>query len=376
MKHQIYLDNNATTPVDPEVVKAVHEDLKNHFGNPSSIHSFGQDSRNRLVNARDTIASYLKTKSSEIIFTSSGTEAMNMLIRGILHDKPGSHVISSNIEHSCVYATLNVLEKQQYQVTYLSPGAYGAIQVDAVRDTIRPNTKLITLMAVNNETGVKTDINAIAALAEELQIPFIVDGVALLGKETFSIPSGVSAMGFSGHKIHAPKGIGFVFLRSRVKLAPLLTGGDQEYGKRGGTENMPGIIGLAKAVEILKNAPLDSAERVAALRDRFEKTILDNVPDVTVNGSGPRVGNTSNLAFKGVDGESLLRLLNQHGVAVSHGSACSSGALEPSRVLLNMGIPLQVARTSLRFSLSRMNTQEELDEAAQIVIDCVNPRRS
>lgn len=376
MKRQIYLDNNATTPLDPQVAEAVYDDLKNHFGNPSSIHSFGQDSRSRLLQARDILAAYLHVKPAEIIFVSSGTEAMNMLIRGLLQDKPGSHIISSSVEHSSVYTTLKVLEKDNHSVTYLAPGLYGAIRPEAVREAIRGDTKLITVMAANNETGVKTDIAAIAKLAEEFKIPFIVDGIALLGKEPFSIPPGVSAMGFSGHKIHAPKGVGFVFLRSRVKLSPLLLGGDQEYSKRGGTENMPGIMGLAKAIEILSASEVEISAKIRHLRDDFEKKILSYLEDVTVNGEGSRVGNTSNLAFHGVEGESLLRILNQQGVAVSHGSACSSGALEPSRVLLNMGIPMKVARSSLRFSFSRMNTQEEVDEAVAIIIKSVQKLRN
>ena len=372
MKRNIYLDNNATTPVDPQVIQAIHEALNNDFGNPSSIHSFGQESRQQLLAARDRVANYLKVKPTEICFVSSGTEAMNMLIRGVIATQPDAHIISSNVEHSAVYQTLQSLEKQGYKVSYLPTGLAGAVDPDQVQQAIQKDTKLITLMAVNNETGVKTDLEKIAAIAEAHQIPFIVDGVALLGKTLFSIPDGLSAMGFSGHKIHGPKGIGFAFIRSRLKLTPFITGGDQEYGRRGGTENMPGILGLAKAIECLEASLPEASLHMKQLRDLFETLLLKNLSGVVINGQGIRIENTSNLAFEGVDGESLLRLLNQEGVAASHGSACSSGALEPSRVLINMGIPLKVVRSSIRFSMSRMNTREEIESAAAIITNCVN----
>ena len=248
MRKRIYLDNNASTAADPRVADAWIASLS-LAGNPSSLHSFGQEARGQLTKARQTIASYLSVKPAEIIFTSGGTEALNMVIRGAHRS---GHIISSVAEHAAVYTTL-----QQFpSVTYLPTGLQGAVSPAAVQSAIQPDTRLIVLMAVNNETGVKTDIAAIAAIAESAGIPFIVDGVALLGKEPFFIPKGVSAMCFSGHKLHAPKGIGFAFVRNTLKLQPFITGGEQEFGRRGGTENLSGIIALAERSACSTISPL------------------------------------------------------------------------------------------------------------------------
>lgn len=376
MKNRIYLDNNATTALDPRVLQVVVNDLKSHYGNPSSSHSFGQESRNCLTKARSIIAEFLRVKSSELTFTSCGTEGANMILRGVLEGKSGGHVITSSAEHSAVYATLKQLEAAGCcQVTFLSPGLFGAVTADAVRAALRPETSLITLMAVNNETGVKTDIESIAALAQEMRIPFFVDGVALLGKEIFTIPPGISAMCFSGHKLHAPKGVGAVFIRSNLKLRPFITGGNQENGRRGGTENSSGIIGFAEAVRLLSQELPAALEKMKFLRDKLETGLQKNLSGVTINGQGPRVVNTSNLSFASVEGESLLAGLDMEGIAVSHGSACSSGALEPSRILLNMGIPSEGARSAIRFSLSRFTTEEEIECCIEAVTRVVNRLR-
>lgn len=376
MKKRIYLDNNATTQIDPRVLDVVVDDLVNHIGNPSSTHSFGQDARNRLMKARDAIASFLKVKSQEIIFTSGATEALNMLIRGAFHAKLEGHIITSNVEHAAVYSTVQSLQANGCQATFLSPSAYGAVTPEAVYAALRPNTGLITLMAVNNETGVKTDIESIAAIAKKANVPFVVDAVALLGKELFTIPPGVSAMCFSGHKLHAPKGVGFAFIRNGFKFQPYLTGGDQEYMRRGGTENMSGIIGLAAAINLLKSELPEASRRMASLRDRLETALMANLAGVTINGQGPRVVNTSNLRFAGIDGESLLANLDFAGIAISHGSACASGALEPSRILLNMGIPLSEASGSIRISLSRFSTEVEIDDCIELMTTIITRMRS
>jgi len=375
MKPHIYLDNNATTRVDPRVAQVVADELVTLPSNPSSVHYFGQEARKRLLNARETIARYLRIKPHEIVFTSGGTESMNLLIHGLLSGKQGTHVLSSNVEHSSVYNTLKRYENQGTEVNFLPAGLWGAVQVDALAEAIRPNTCAIVLSAVNSETGVKHDLEAIGALALQHNIPLIVDGVALLGKESFTIPKGVSAMGFSGHKFHAPKGIGFTFIRSNLKLFPFMTGGDQEYGRRPGTENLPGIIGLARAVSLLETELPSASERIQTLRDRLQSELSVHLDPVIVNGQGPRVVNTCNLSFPGIQGEDLLMSLDLSGVAVSHGSACSSGALEPSRVLTNMGIPPQVARSAIRFSLSRETTQEEIDRCIELVIALVRKLR-
>lgn len=368
MKTPIYLDNNATTFVDPRVSLAIYDHLKKHIGNPSSVHAFGREARSILQHSRRQIALYLNVKPHEIIFTSGGTEGINMAIRGIVEQSPPGHIISSSVEHSCVYSTLQRVEALGGHVSYLSPGLWGAVTPEAVRSALRPETRLIVLMAVNNETGVKTDIESIAQIALEAKIPFVVDGVALLGKESFLIPPGVSAMCFSGHKIHAPPGIGFCFIKHNQKLSPLLIGGEQEFQRRGGTENLPGIVGLSEAVGILTEKLDEASSRMAILRNKLEAGILQGVAGTVINGEGPRISNTTNIAFDGIDGEALLTALDMEGLAVSLGSACSSGALEPSRVLLNMGLSRQIARSSLRISLSRFTTEAEIEKALKIIV--------
>lgn len=376
MKPRIYLDNNATTGVDPRVAQAVALEMTALPSNPSSVHYFGQEARKRLLHARETIAQALNLKPHEVIFTSGGTESMNMLIHGVLAGKQNAHAITSNVEHSCIYKTLARYASQGTDVSFLPAGLWGAVQTDAIAKAIRPNTRAVILSAVNSETGVKHDLETIGALCLQHKIPFIVDGVALIGKEAFQIPKGISAMGFSGHKFHAPKGVGFAFVRSDLQLEPYLSGGDQEYGKRAGTENLPGIIGLAQAVSLLRIELPAASERMKDLRDHLQSELCYQLDPVIVNGQGPRVVNTCNLSFPGVQGEDLLMALDLGGIAVSHGSACSSGALEPSRVLTNMGIPFQEARSAIRFSLSRQTTKEEIDQCIEAVVAIVRKLRS
>ncbi|MBA3957516.1 MAG: cysteine desulfurase [Parachlamydiaceae bacterium] len=371
MKHKIYLDNNAATALDPRVYSAVIDCLAKDYGNPSSLHSFGRESRALITRARHTIAQYFQFKPQEVVFTSSGTEALNMVIRGMCSGSGKGHIITSDVEHAAVYTTVKLMEIQGCSATYLSPGLLGAVTPDVVKAAIRSDTRLIALMAVNNETGVKTDIAAIAAIALEAKIPFLVDGIALLGKDPFTIPSGVSAICFSGYKIHAPKGIGLALVRSSLKLQPLISGGEQEFGRRGGTENVPGIVGFAEAIRILTEVLPAASDRMLALRNQFEEGLARVIPGMIVNGTGPRVSNTSNIAFPGVDGEALLTALDIEGIAASHGSACASGALEPSRILLNMGVPVEVVNASIRFSISRMTTSEEIQRAVEIIAKLV-----
>lgn len=373
---RIYLDNNATTGVDPEVLEAMLPELSSLPGNPSSSHFFGQRAKKQLQKARETIASFLKVKPQEIIFTSGGTESMNTLIKGVLYGEPSGHVITTNIEHSCVYNTLSLQSERGFDVSFLPSGLLGAVSPEEIKASLRPHTRLIVFSAVNNETGVKHNIDAIAQIAHEARIPFIVDAVSLLGKELFSIPQGVSGMGFSAHKFHGPKGIGFIYLKSSWKIHPLLTGGDQEFGTRAGSENLPGIIGMAKAIEILNTKLPSATHHMALLRDRLENGLLVRANPVIVNGMGPRIANTCNLSFPDVHGEDLLIALDMAGIAVSHGSACTSGALEPSRVLTQMGIPHSIARSALRFSLSRLTTEVEIDTCIEILADIVKRLRS
>ena len=350
MKKIIYLDNNASTPLEKSVVKAIEAELSHGVSNPSSPHQWGQKARGRLDQARRTVASYFEVRANEVVFTSSGTEAMNFLLKAF----PGE-TVSSDCEHSCVYESL----KKRGETTFLT----GVPTLEKVKEACTEKTRLICLMAVNNETGVKIDIERIASFAESHGIPFVVDGVAWLGKERVKLPKGVTGAGFSGHKIHAPAGIGCAIFKA--KMVPLILGGPQELGLRAGTENMVGIMAFAKAIELLSGEPY---RLIAPLRDRFEKGILERIPTARINGIDfMRTSNVSNILFPHIDGEALLIKLDQAGVLCSLGSACTSGALEPSRTLLSMGLPLAEARSSLRFSFGRLNTEKELDEAVSII---------
>ena len=370
MSERIYLDNNATTPLDPSVLYAMIEELSAPPRNPSSFHSFGQEGKKVLADARATIAKFLDVKTSEILFTSGGTEGINLLIRGLISDPP-SHIIASPIDHAAVYNTLRDIEAK---ITYLPIGSYGAPKVSDLQKALRPNTKLIILSAANSETGVKLDIEKFAAVAKTANVPLVLDAVALLGKEPLTIPDGVAAMVFSAHKFHGPKGVGFAFVRSNLKLRPLLTGGGQEKTLRSGTENLPGIVGMAHALSILDE---DRAyAHMESLREYFESTLLETIPDIEINGEGPRLANTSNIFFPGIDGESLLISLDMHKIAAAHASACASGALEPSRVLLNMGYSKERAASSLRFSFSRFTTLEEVQKATEVIASLVQKQRS
>ncbi len=375
MKNRIYLDNNATTFLDPAVLTSLIAAFQAPFSNPSSVHSYGQAARAALVQARQTIANLLKVKLYEIMFTSGATESLNALIKGVFEPHFKGHLITSNVEHAAVFATCKSLATKGVSVSFLSPGSWGAITVQAVEQAILPTTRLITLMAVNNETGVKTDLAAIANLAKAHQIPLIVDGVALVGKESFDIPAGLTALAFSGHKFHAPKGTGISWKRASLPYTPLIIGGEQETGQRGGTENLPGILALVTALNLFYLAEPHSIKNMTVLRDHLESELSQKLVGIYINGEGPRIGNTSNLAFEGIEGETLLLMLDRAGIAVSHGAACASGALEPSRVLLNMGFSKEHAASSLRFSLSRFTTELEIAQTIDTVCRLVKKLR-
>lgn len=375
-KQTVYLDNNATSMIAPSVLEAIIKSSAELPGNPSSIHRPGQQAKQELTQARSQIASFLNVKQNEIIFSSGATESTNCILRGLFSVPAHGHIITSNVEHPCVYETLKFLEAQGCSVSYLEAGLKGAVSPELVAQAIRPDTKLIALIGANNETGVLADIPAIAKMAKEAQIPFFVDGVALLGKELFTIPEGVSAMTFSGHKIHGPKGIGFAFIRSSLKLQPLLFGGAQELGKRAGSENLQGILGIAKAICFFSKESEKTIETMRKLRDYLENSLREKLSGVTVNGSSARVSNTTNLSFSGIEGETLLTALDMEGIAVSHGSACASGALEPSRILLNMGLTRAEAASSIRFSLSRFTTLEEIEYVIEKTVFLVKRLRT
>lgn len=364
---RIYLDNNSTTILDEKVIEAMLHEMQKGAANPSSVHYFGREAKNRLNQARRTIADYLHVKPAELFFSSCATESLSTLLRSL----SSGHILTSSVEHPAIYHTVQHLEKKGCTATYLETGLWGAVTPDAVKNALTSSTRLIILSAVNTETGVKNPIKEIAKIAKEAKIPFIVDAVALLGKEEVQIFEGISAMIFSAHKLHGPKGVGLSWVHPLYQFHPLLIGGHQEFSKRAGTENVVGIIGFAKAVELLGQALPAASAQMQQLRDELENGLKKNLPHVRINGEGPRVVNTSNLSFQGVDGEALLMHLDLKGIAVSHGSACSSGSLEPSRVLLNMGLSKELASTSLRFSLSRFTTHEEIEQTVALVTDLV-----
>lgn len=368
----IYLDNNATTFLDPTVSKQIISLMERNLGNPASTHRLGQEAKEILFQSRRAIASFFQVKESELLFTSSATEALSTLIRGMPRE---SEIITSNLEH---LAVLEPLKERGSKVTYLAPKlGYGSITLDQIEQAVTSRTELIILMGANNETGIITDFEQIADFAEKRGIFFIMDAVALLGKEPvpFPLPQGVTAAVFSGHKIHAPVGIGLAIVRKKFPFMPLIFGGGQQEGKRGGTEHVIGVAALAAALKALE--PISSiTTSIRQLRDRFEDALLASLQPIVIHGKNERrVSNTSSIAFLGVDGETLLMQLDLAGVATSHGSACSSGGISSSRVLQNMGISPKEAQSTLRFSLSRFTTKEEIDKAIHIIIDIVSRLR-
>lgn len=357
----LYFDNNASTPIDPRVRYALLQGLE-LYGNPSSLHALGRTARHQLLTARTRIASYLQSKPEELLFTSGGTESINLMIRGFHAARPGGHWITTSIEHSALYRTIQTLhERNELSVTYIPCGLYGAPDPQAIAAAIRPDTRALLFSAANGETGVRIDLDAIGRIASAYNLPLLLDAVAWIGKETPPLHPAVSACALSGHKFHAPKGIGALFCRSSLALKPEITGGPQEYQQRAGTENLPGIMALAEAVTILQEQQTEITRSLLYLRTKLEEGLLREIPDLLINGEGPRIANTVNIAFLGVDGESLLIQLDRAGIAASHGSACASGAIEPSRVLREMGMDRQRARSSIRFSVSRMNSEREID---------------
>lgn len=372
---KIYFDNNSTTPLDVGVIKVIEEELL-HFGNPSSIHAFGQEIKTKLIQARRSIAHHLGVSPTEIIFTSGGTEGINMAIRGIIGTSFHGKIITSCVEHASVYQTCQEMQAAGCSIVELQVGPEGRIDLKDLEAALQERARLIVLIAANNETGVLNDIEAIAQIAQKAKVPLVLDGVALLGKEKFQIPRGVSIACFSGHKVHALKGIGFSVIRKSAACAPLITGGPQEQERRGGTENVLGILSLAKAIEIMTDKLEVNISSMRKLRDHFERRVLGEIEGVVRNGTAERVSNTSNLSFLGIDGDAFLMNLDLSGIAVSSGSACSSGALEPSRVLLNMGLSRELAKTSVRFTFSRMNTMEEVDAVCDLLPKMIARLRS
>lgn len=370
--HRVYLDNNATTPMLPEVFEAMRPYFGERFGNASSIHHHGQETRAAVEDARESVAALLGSSAAEIVFTSGGTESDNLAIAGWV--APGDHVITSSIEHHAVLHTCKHLEKSGCEVTVLPVDGRGLVDPSDVKRALRPNTKLVSIMMANNETGVLQPVEEIGKIAAEAKVLFHTDAVQAAAKVPINVRQiGCDALSISGHKFHAPQGVGALYVKKGTRLQPLFHGGRHERSRRAGTENVPGIVALGKAAEIAKDA-LDRGDdkRMAVMCERLEQGILAQVDDSRVNGEGTlRVPNTTNIRFDGIEGEALEIALDLKGLAVSTGAACSSGAIEPSHVLIAMGLRAEQARASIRFSLGKQTTDAEIDFALALVPETV-----
>jgi cysteine desulfurase len=365
MTNVVYLDNNATTRVDPRVLEAMLPYFSDYYGNPSSMHSFGGGVAANIRAAREQLARLIGASPDEIVFTSCGTESDSTAIRAALESYPAKkHLMTSRVEHPAVKNLLETLSKKGYRTTFVPVNGEGRLDLDYLFDKLTDDTAIVSLMWANNETGVVFPIEEVSRRVKERGIVFHTDAVQAVGKIPIDLGrTGVDMLSLSGHKIHAPKGIGALYVRKGTRFSPFLIGGHQEKGRRGGTENTAAIIGLGKAAELARQR-LDDGDyqRLSKLRDRLEETILGQVPHTMVNGDRRhRLPNTSSVAFEYVEGEAILLMLNEHGVCASSGSACTSGSLEPSHVLRAMGVPFTAAHGSIRFSLSHYTTEKEID---------------
>jgi len=377
---KIYLDNNATTPLDPAVLEAMLPYLREDFGNPSSIHQFGRKIKVAIEEAREKVANLIGAEPLEIIFTSCGSESDNMAIKGVasyLSKKKGNHIITSQIEHPAVLETCQFLEKNGYEVTYVSVDKYGTVDLQEIEDAVKESTILITIMHGNNEIGTVQPLKDIGEIAKKHGIYFHTDAVQSAGKIPTKVDElGVDLLSLAGHKLHGPKGVGALYVKKRTRMHYLINGGHQERGRRAGTENVAGIVGLGAACEIAGKEMESEAKRLTVIRDALYKGIMERIPDVQLNGHPTnRLPTTLNMSFKYVEGESLLINLDLKGVAISTGSACSSGSLEPSHVLLALKIPHEIIHGSLRFSFGRFNKPEEVDYVLEVLPPIVEKMR-
>lgn len=374
--HRVYLDNNATSPLLPEVFEAMRPYFLEKFGNASSIHQQGQQARAAVERAREQVADLLNCRPAEVVFTSGGTEGDNLALFGLV--KPGDHVITSSVEHHAVLNVCKRLEEMGCEVAYLPVDGRALVDPDDVRRAIRADTKLISIIYANNETGVLQVVNEIGKIASEADVYFHTDAVQAAGKVPIDVKEiRCDLLTLTAHKMHGPQGAGALYVRKGTLLHPLFYGGRHERSRRAGTENLPGIVGLGKAAEIACLGFSDgSVEHMAALRDRLEKTIVESMDQVNVNStSAPRVPNTTNIVFDCLEGEAMVIALDLKGLSVSTGAACSSGAIEPSHVLTAMGLSPDRARASLRFSLGKQNSAEDIDFALQLIPEVVTRLR-
>jgi cysteine desulfurase len=368
MRH-VYLDNNATTRPAPEVTDAMLPFLREGYGNPSSVHRFGQEARKAVDEARHLIAHLIGASDSELLFTGGGTESINTAIRGVLGARaPRKKVVTTTVEHSATRELCVQLGREGYEIVSLGVGPDGTLDLDQLRARVNDDVAVVSIMWANNETGIIFPVSEIAKICREHRVPFHCDATQAIAKVPVDVvASNIDLMSFTSHKFHGPKGVGGLFVRKGIRLKSLLIGGPQERGRRGGTENVPGIVGMGKAAELAQDALADMP-RVASLRDRLEGEILRTIPETRVNGrTDLRVPNTSNVGFKRLEAEAILLLLSEQGVYASAGSACSSGSLEPSPVLIAMGVDSKYAHGSVRFSLSKYTMDEDVDRALEVV---------
>jgi cysteine desulfurase len=378
---RIYFDHNATTPLDPEVVETMFAVCRDEFGNPSSVHHYGQRAKTALDGARSAVAALIGAEPSEVVFTSGGTEADNLALRGaaaIAAETGRCHIVTAAFEHEAVLNTVKGLARAGYTATVLPLDASGVLSPARLREAITANTALVSVMHANNEVGTIQPIAELAAIAHEHGAVFHTDAVQAAGKIPVDVRAlGVDLASFSAHKLYGPKGVGALWIRRGVHLAPVLTGGRQERNRRPGTENVPGIVGFGVAASLAASRLETESSRLAALRDRLEEGVLARVARTEVNGArGCRVPNTANISFAGIEAESLLIALDLEGIAVSTGSACSSGTLEPSHVLKAMGLPSHRAQSSIRFSLGLANTERDVDRLLEVLPGVVDRLRS
>ncbi len=361
----IYVDNNATTMVAPEVLDAMMPYFSDNYGNPSSMHSFGGNVAGAIEIARENVANLIGAASQEIVFTSCGTESDGTAIRAAIESYPDKkHLVTSRVEHPAIKNLYEALSKKGYRATFVPVDHSGRLDIDYLYNSLSDDTAIVSLMWGNNETGVIFPIEEISREVKSRGILFHTDAVQAVGKLPINIgETGVDMLSLSGHKFHSPKGIGALYIRKGTKFSPFMIGGHQEKGRRGGTENTASIIGLGKAAELAAAHLAENGyERIGRLRDRLEQTLLDKVSNALINGDpANRLPNTTSVAFEYVEGEAILLMMNEYGICASSGSACTSGSLEPSHVLRAMGVPFTAAHGSIRFSLSRYNTDDEID---------------
>ncbi len=367
----VYLDHNATTPVHPEVFEATKPYFIERFGNASSIHQSGREAKAGLEEARQTIADLLGCKPSELYFTSGGTESDNFAIKGVAfaNRAKGKHIITSSIEHHAVEISCRFLEKEGFSVTYLPVDSEGFVDPDELKKAIRPDTILVTIMYANNETGVIQDLEALVSIARDAGVYFHTDAVQATGKIPYNINDlGCDLLSISAHKLYGPKGAGLIYIKSGTKIQPWNEGGGHERGRRAGTENVAGAIGLAKALEIAARDMDSETKKMTSMTTRFYKLVMERIPDIRFNGSfQKRVPNTLNISFRAVEGEAMILSLDLKGIMVSSGSACTSGTTEPSHVLKAMGVPPEMGQGSIRFSFGRSNKENDVEYVVDIL---------